>query len=341
MWRDSISRLIGRRAVLPAVALLLLASTSLQAQMQYFEPASARPDPVYYGVQLEAGNLPQVRAWLDAGMAPDYLADHIGTGLMIAAWNGNVPMMELLVARGADVNRRNALGESALMHAAWRGQVAAMRWLIGKGALVDSAPMQWGPLHYAVFAGQAEAAALLLDHGADVNARSTNGSSVLMMAVYEGHAPLVKDLLARGADPRAKNDRGEGALEWAFKFKHLGIARMVADPQEFAAAANQPPVHWGAPARSQPAPAAGPPVVAADPAADKIDELVRMRNTLAQRGMKDAVAKLDRRIAQLRMQRARAYKDSIPSAVLEISAKRAAPGEQSTRLIFDAGETPP
>ena len=329
-----------RPVVLPAVA-LLLASAAARAQMQYFAPASARPDPVFYGVQLEAGNLPQVRAWLDAGMEPDYLADHIGTGLMIAAWNGNVPMMELLVGRGADVNRRNALGESALMHAAWRGQVAAMRWLIAKGALVDSAPMQWGPLHYAVFAGQAEAAALLLDHGADINARSTNGSSVLMMAVYEGHEPLVKDLLARGADPRAKNDRGEGALEWAFRFKRLGIARMVADPQEFAAAASQPPVHWGAPVRSQPAPAAGPQAAAPDPAAEKIDELVRMRNTLAQRGMKDAVAKLDRRIALLRMQRARAYKDSIPSAVLEISASRAAPGEQRTRLIFEPGETPP
>ena len=338
MWRDSISRLIGRRLVLA----LLLYSAAPQAQLQYFGPASARPDPVFYGVQLEAGNLAQVRAWLDAGMEPDYVADHIGTGLMIAAWNGNLSMMELFVARGADVNRRNSLGESALMHAAWRGQVAAMRWLIDKGALVDSAPLQWGPLHYAVFANQAEAAALLLDHGADINARSTNGSSVLMMAVYEGHEPLVQQLLARGADPRVKNDRGEGALEWAFRFKHLGIARMVADPQEFVAAANRPPVHWGEAARSQPAPAAGPdPAAEVDPTAVKIEQLVGMRNALARRGMKDAVAKLDRRIAQLRMQRARAYKDSIPSAVLEISATRAAPGDQRTRLIFESGEAPP
>jgi len=341
LGRDSISRLIGQRVVLPALALLLF-SAAAQAQLQFFEPANARPDPVFYGAQVEAGNLPQVRAWLDAGMDPNYVADRVGTGLMIAAWHGNIAMMELLVARGADVNRANALGERALMHAAWRGQVAAMQWLIGKGALVDSAPMRWGPLHYAVFAGQAEAASLLLDHGADVNARSTNGSSVLMMAVYEGHEPLVKQLLARGADPRVKNDRGEGALEWAFRFKHLGIARMVGDPQEFVAAANRPPVHWGDAARSQPAPAAGPdPVAEVDPAAVRIEQLVGMRNALARRGMKDAAAKLDRRIAQLRMQRARAYKDSIPSAVLEISARRAAPGEQRTRLIFEKGGAPP
>jgi hypothetical protein len=284
-----------------------------------------------------------VKEWLDAGMDPNYVADRIGTGLMIAAWQGNLPMMELLVARGADVNRRNELGESALMHAAWRGQAAAMRWLIGKGALVDSAPKQWSALHYAAFAGQAEAAGVLLDHGADINARSSNGSSVLMMAVYEGHEPLVKALLARGADPRLKNDRGEGALEWAFRFKHLGIARMVADPQEFVAAANRPRTQWGAPVRSQAAPATGPPAAAAevDPAAIRIEQLVGMRNALARRGMKDSVAKLDRRIAQLRAQRARAQKERTPAVVLEISARRGAPAEQSTRLIFEAGETPP
>jgi len=337
LLRDFISRRLGASLLLAA----LLFSVGARAQLQLFGPPTATPDPVYYGSQVEAGNLPQVREWLDAGMSPDYVADRIGTGLMIAAWTGNVPMMELLVSRGADVNRRNELGETALMHAAWRGQVAAMQWLIGKGALVDSPPMHWSALHYAAFAGHAEAAALLLDYGADINARSTNGSSVLMMAVYEGHEALAKQLLERGADPRLKNDRGDGALEWAFKFKRLGIARLVADPQQFAAAANQPPVHWGAPVRSQAAPAGGPTAAQADPQTEKIAELVRMRDTLAQRGMKSAVDKLDRRIATLRMQRARAYLDSLPAAVLEISARRAAPAEQRTRLLFEPGGAPP
>ncbi len=333
---------ISRRFVASLLLAALLGGTgAARAQLQFFAAPTATPDPVFYGTQVEAGNLAQVREWLDAGMKPDYLADHIGTGLMIAAWTGNIPMMQLLVARGADVNRRNELGETALMHAAWRGQVAAMRWLIDKGALVDSPPMHWGALHYAAFAGHAEAVALLLDYGADINARSTNGSSVLMMAVYEGHEALARQLLERGADPRLKNDHGEGALEWAFKFRRLGIARLVADPQQFAAAASQPPVHWGAAVRSQAAPAGGPAAAAPDPQAEKIEELVRMRNTLAQRGMEGAVEKLDRRIATLRMQRARAYLDSLPAAVLEISARRAAPAQQSTRLLFETGGAPP
>ena len=325
-----------------ALALLMYAG-SPHAQLLQFGPPTARPDPVYYGSQVDAGNLPQVREWLDAGMKPDYVADRIGTGLMIAAWNGNIPMMALLVQRGADVNKANALGERALMHAAWRGQLEAVKWLLARGARVNGEPMTWSALHYAVFAGQKEAAALLMEGGADINARSSNGSSVLMMAVYEGHEELVKQLVTRGADTSVTNDRGEGALEWAFKFKRLGIARMVANPQEFVAAANKPSTQWGEAVRSQPAPAAGPAAAPAqpDPAAEKIDDLMRMRNTLASRGMTDAAAKLDRRIAGLRAQRARAYKDSIPTVVLEISARRAAPGEQGTRLIFEAGESPP
>jgi hypothetical protein len=337
-----ISRLLAGALTLA----LLLCAGAVQAQLlqQLFGAPTATPDPVSYGVQVEAGNLPAVREWLDAGMHPDYVADRIGTGLMIAAWTGNIPMMELLVQRGADVNKQNALGERALMHASWRGQTEAIKWLLARGARINSDAMQWSPLHYAVFAGHSEAAALLLERGADINARSTNGSSVIMMAVYEGHEQLVKQLIAKGADLSVKNDRGEGALEWAFKYKHLGIARLVGNPQEFVAAASKPRADWGAPVRSQPAPAAGPPAADApviDQEAIRIEQLVGIRNALARRGMADSVAKLDKRIALLRAQRARAQKEGTPAVVLEINARRGAPEDQSTRLIFEAGETPP
>jgi hypothetical protein len=320
---------------------LLLGAGAAQAQLLQRLMGTGLPDPVLYATQVEAGNVGQVRDWLDAGLSPEFLADRIGTGLMIAAWNGDIPMMALLLSRGADVNRANANGESALMHAAWRGQLEAIKWLLEKGARINSESMHWSALHYAVFAGRGEAAALLLERGADINARSTNGSTVVMMAVYEGHEQLVKQLIAKGADLSVKNDRGEGPLDWAFKFKHLGIARMVASPQEFVAAASMPSTQWGETVRSQPVPGKPDALPPPDTQADKIEELVRMRNVLAQRGMNEAAAKLDRRIAGLRAQRARAYKDSIPAAVLEISARRGKPGEQSTRMIFEKEGPPP
>lgn len=311
------------------------------ARAQPWRAAAELPDAATYGVHLEMSDLPQVGAWLDAGLDPDFTADRIGTGLMFAAWYGDIPMMELLLARGADVNNANALGESALMHAAWRGKLEAVKWLVAKGARVNNEPLRWSALHYAVFAGHWEVANHLLLKGADINARSTNGSSVLMMAVYEGHEPLVRRLLARGADPGIRNDRGDGALEWAFKFQRLGIARLVADPSEFALAANRPKADWGAPRRSQQA-IKPPPEEAAAPGqpgpaseiAAKIDELDRLRNTLASRGLRDAVKKLDTRIAALRAQRVRVEREHTPAAVLEISASRASPEDQTMRVIF-------
>jgi ankyrin repeat protein len=306
--------------------------------------AAAPPDPVAYGNRVESGDISQVREWLDGGLDPDFLADRIGTGLMIGAWTGNLKMMELLAARGASVNKANALGETALMHAAWRGNADAVKWLLAKGAKVNSDPMRWSALHYAAFAGHGAVADLLLQNGADINARSTNGSSVLMMAVYEGHEPLVKQLLARGADRGIRNDRGDSALEWAFKFQRLSIARLVSAPQEFAAAANQPKSRWGAPLRSLregEAVAAPPPVAAPDPMGDKIEELMNLRQTLALRGLGDAILKLDKRIAALRAQRARAERTTPASAVLEISASRASPENQRMRMIFGTGGPPP
>ena len=309
--------------------------------------APAQPDPAAYGHSLESGDIAQLRAWLDAGLPPDFLADRIGTGLMIAAWRGDIPMMSLLLARGADVNKANAMSERALMHAAWHGHADAVRWLLARGAKIDNDPMQWSALHYAVFAGQAQVALLLLDNGADINARSTNGSSVLMMAVYEGHEQLVRQLLARGADRSVRNDRGEGALEWAFKYQRLGIARLVAAAPEFAAAANQPKARWGSALRSLSegeaiaAPPASPPPEPPDETTVQIEELLHMRNILASRGLTAATGKMDRRIATLRAQRARADRDRPPAVMLEISASRASPNDQKARLIFGADGPPP
>jgi len=286
-------------------------------------PALAQsPDPVTFGIRIEMGDVAQARAWLRAGLHPDTLADRIGTGLMIAAWRGDMEMMALFVSSGADVNKTNAVGETALMHAAWQGQKQAVEWLLARGARVDNAPGQWTALHYAAFSGNEEIAALLLARGADINARAPNGSSPLMMAVYEGHEEMVKRLLARGADAAVKNDRGDGALEWAVKFGHRNIARHVGSASAIAAASARPPEPV---VRSLPPPAQA-------PAAGQISELMRMRSTLAARGMTDSVERLDRRIASLRAQQAREHARS--SMVFEITARRAAPTEQETRLLF-------
>ena len=360
--------------------------------------AAPLPDPETYGARLEAGDVARAREWLDAGLPVDFVADRIGTGLMIGAWQGDLELMKLYLARGADVNRENNVGEQALMHAAWRGNLAAVDLLLAGGAKINPPPMRWSALHYAAFAGHRDVVARLIARGADINARSTNGSSALMMAVYEGHESVVKDLLARGADRNVKNDRGDGALEWAFKFQRLGIARMVSAPQQFVAAANRPAASWGAPVRSIVSPAPPAPEQSRDEAAARIKELEGIRAELARRGMTESVKKmdqrlkilreaqlsapqpvaraseprvpgatrmselddllrtrailaergltrsvqtLDQRISALRARRAKADMDVPAGALQEISASRAMPEDQSIRFLIDANAPKP
>jgi hypothetical protein len=84
-------------------------------------PAQAQtlPDPIRFSIVIELGDVAAAREWLDAGLPPDFEGNVIGTGLMIGAWEGNIPMMELFVSRGADINKANASGEQALLLTAW------------------------------------------------------------------------------------------------------------------------------------------------------------------------------------------------------------------------------
>jgi len=134
------------------------------------------------GYAVERGDLRTVKRWLDEGLNPEYQAAHIGTGLMVAAWYGQIDMMALFVERGADLRQTNRHGEQALQLAAWGGHQAAVKWLLDRGAPLDRIGNQWGALHYAVFNGHEKVVNDLLARGANVNARAPNGATPLMMA---------------------------------------------------------------------------------------------------------------------------------------------------------------
>lgn len=294
----------------------LLAAIIAVAPAPTFAASSSLPDRVRFGARMELGDIDSARQWLDAGLDPNFLGDRIGTGLMIGAWTGNIPLMELFAARGADINHTNSLGETALLHAAWRGHAAAVNWLLARGAQVNRPGNEWSALHYAAFAGHGETAKLLLDRGADINARTPNGSSVLMMAIYEGHADVAQQLIERGADRSIRNERGDGALEWAVKFKHGNIARLLGSAEELARAA------------------ANAPKVVAPRSLDEppdIEEVLRIRRILQSRGI--GLDTIDQRIASMRAQVSRPQpRGARLPVVLEISARRRDPDDQRVEL---------
>ena len=311
----------GSRVVAMIIGLSLV--WPVHAQFWSRDPA-ALPTPTAFVNNIELGDLAQAQAWLDAGLPADFMGSRIGSGLMIGAWEGNIEMMRLFISRGANINRLNGNGETAIILAAWRGQLEAVKWLVARGARINAPPRQWSPLHYAVFAGHREVVDYLMEQGADINALSTNGSSVLMMAIYEGRGELARLLIEKGAERSFRNDWGDGALEWAMRYNQLSIARMITNPEEFDIAISKPKESWGEPARSL-------------RMSKELEELMDMREKLVERG--ESTEAIDKRInlERVRVMRAEIDRPAAPAraATMEITASRKAPKEQSARIIYD------
>ncbi|HTY99871.1 MAG TPA: ankyrin repeat domain-containing protein [Rhodocyclaceae bacterium] len=294
---------------------------------------AALPDPLTFGVAIEAGNLDKARQWLDEGLDAGFLADRVGSGLMIGAWEGNIPMMELFAAHGADLRQQNRYGEQALQLAAWTGHAEAVRWLLDRGAPINRNGQAWSALHYAAFAGHEEVVRLLLERGADVNGRAPNGSTVLMMAAREGHEGVAKSLLAAGADPKPTNDWGDSALTWAMRYGNYRIAQLVSTSEQFAQAATAPPESFGKAIRSEPAPTS----------INNILRQIRLAEAAGRptdrlrKALMDAVARYKQGATVVKLKDKPGGKGAPAALVITAGAKRS--GERA-ELVYDKSATP-
>jgi ankyrin repeat protein len=120
------------------------------------------------------------------------------TPFMRAAKSGDVEMMKLLLAAGADP-KTTLSNTTALMFAAGFG------WRDGSPIAPS---FDQGSPEEAV-----EAIALMLDLGLNINAANDNGDTALHLAVTgRGSSEIVRFLISRGANLQAKNKRGQTPL---------------------------------------------------------------------------------------------------------------------------------
>jgi len=103
------------------------------------------------------------------------------------------------------------------MLAANRGRAEIVKLLLDRGAQVDAKRSTDGAtaLCQASMLGHAEVVRLLLEKGANPNAKNSDGRSALWQASILGHTEVVKLLLEGGAVPDAKNNDGNMALSHA------------------------------------------------------------------------------------------------------------------------------
>jgi ankyrin repeat protein len=105
--------------------------------------------------------------------------------LHIAAHGGHKEIVELLIAKGADVNAKQQ----------------------ERIEIVDTGG--WTPLHHAAIEGHKEVAELLIAKGADMDAKNVDGETPLDLAIEENHTETT-DLLRKHGGKTREELKAEG-----------------------------------------------------------------------------------------------------------------------------------
>ena len=116
-----------------------------------------------------------------------------------------------------------------LVSAAEEGNLLLVEDLLadtGSADLRDSC--YWTPLMKAALNGHEEVVRRLLSHGVDVNAEDKGGYTALMLAASNNHVGIVELLIEAGADvDHRERTRGWTALEWALRAGHDDMVRLL------------------------------------------------------------------------------------------------------------------
>ena len=180
-----------------------------------------------------------------AGMAP----------LLLAVYTKRPMMAKLLLSRGArlDVFAAAAMGETAIckqiaqadqvllqmassdgwtpLHlACFFGHLDTAEMLLQLGADVkvrSANAMHNTPLHAAAASRNQNICALLLTHGAEVNATQQAGYTAIHAAAANGDLETVRLLLAHEANPGVKNEKGETPVDIARQRGHVSVAELL------------------------------------------------------------------------------------------------------------------
>jgi len=205
---------------------------------------------------LQAGDADGLRRLLEQDAALSEVRDSTGISLLMhSLYRGRRDLAELIASKkkALDIFEAAALGRldrlkqclrddpsaidsrskdgfTALHFACFFGQPEAARLLIESGAAVDAVaanPSQVMPLHSAASARNLEAARLLLEHGAPVNVRQQGGWVPIHAAAQNGDRPMVELLLKYRADPKLVNDQGKTSAMVAREKGHAEIAALL------------------------------------------------------------------------------------------------------------------
>jgi len=194
-----------------------------------------------------------VRLLLDNGADIESRDNDHRTPLFYAVGGKHCDIVTLLIERGADVNTQDNNGMSPFIHASRRGFAEIVRILLDGGADIESRVNEdrlpfyavipipllielevdinnhRSPLSYASGLGFTEIVQILLDNGADIESRDSDGRTPLFYAVVAEHHDLAALLIKCGADVNTQDNNGMSPLIHASWRGFAEIVRILLD----------------------------------------------------------------------------------------------------------------
>jgi ankyrin repeat protein len=177
------------------------------------------------------------------------------TALHSAVRSSNLRIVELIMAKGADVAVRNDDGQTALdiamdlgrrkivkllannrssdanIHlAAFLGDQARVQELIKSGTDINAQDQSgMTPLLRALSGSQVQLAKFLVENGADVSMGNKWGQAPLIYALWDRDPGMVQWLLDKGADPNTKDNTpfGYTSLHWSVRMGNQKLIELV------------------------------------------------------------------------------------------------------------------
>lgn len=151
---------------------------------------------------------------LEKGASIDIANDQGLTPLQLAANTDNCEAISLLLQHCAQVEARSLAGPTALQYAAWKGYWIAFDLLLIGGADINVWNKQGETLLHeqARYSTNTSLVAKLLDQGANIEARTSQGYTPIQCAAMSGNKAIFQLLLERGAKVDVETAKGETIL---------------------------------------------------------------------------------------------------------------------------------
>jgi ankyrin repeat protein len=137
---------------------------------------------------------------------------------------------ELLDGDGSLATAYSDDGFTALHFAAFYGAPNAVALLLDRGAGTEAVTSNFlanMPLHAAAAGGHRDICELLLERGANVNARQHGGFTPLHTAGFRDDRVMADLFLRNGADPSSANDERQTATDSARSQGHVALAAFL------------------------------------------------------------------------------------------------------------------